>query len=79
MSQTTLGKSHIGHRHINSIIPKLIGYWVIVGLAARHAKTPAQVVLRWHVENGLSTMPKFVRPERIAENIDVFDFSLSGG
>jgi diketogulonate reductase-like aldo/keto reductase len=50
---------------------------VIVGLAAKYAKTPAQVVLRWHTEHGLSTIPKSVRPERIAENIDIFDFALT--
>lgn len=46
-------------------------------IAARHGKTPAQVILRWHVENGRSAIPKSVSPTRIAENIDVFDFSLT--
>ena len=46
-------------------------------LAAKHGKTPAQVVLRWHVEQGCRRIPKSVRPERIAENFDVFDFHLS--
>lgn len=49
----------------------------VVGLAARHRKIPAQVVLRWHLQHGLSAIPKSVRPERVAENIDVFDFALS--
>jgi diketogulonate reductase-like aldo/keto reductase len=49
----------------------------IVELASTHGKTPAQVILRWHVEHGLSTIPKSVRAERIAENIDIFDFTLS--
>jgi diketogulonate reductase-like aldo/keto reductase len=49
----------------------------IVGLAAKHSKTPAQVVIRWHLDHGLSTIPKSVRAERIAENFDVFDFSLT--
>ena len=49
----------------------------IVGLAAKYGKTPAQVVLRWHVEHGLSAIPKSVRPERIAENIRIFDFALT--
>src|SRR5581483_2306665 len=40
-------------------------------------KTPAQVVLRWHVEHGFCAIPKSVKPHRIAENIDVFDFQLS--
>jgi diketogulonate reductase-like aldo/keto reductase len=50
---------------------------VVVALASKHQKTPAQVILRWHIEHGFSTIPKSVRPERIAENIDVFDFRLS--
>jgi diketogulonate reductase-like aldo/keto reductase len=50
---------------------------VIAGIAARYGKTPAQVVLRWHLDSGRSAVPKSVRPERIAENFAVFDFSLS--
>ena len=50
---------------------------VITGIAARHGKTPAQVVLRWHVERGVSAIPKSVRSHRIAENFDVFDFKLT--
>jgi diketogulonate reductase-like aldo/keto reductase len=50
---------------------------VIVELASRHGKTPAQIVLRWHVEHGLSAIPKSVRGPRIAENIDIFDFTLA--
>ena len=50
---------------------------VITGIAEKHGKTPAQVVLRWHVDSGRSAIPKSVRPERIAENLDVFDFALS--
>lgn len=50
----------------------------IRGLAEKYRKTPAQVMLRWHIENGVSPIPKSVKPERIAENIDVFDFTLTG-
>jgi 2,5-diketo-D-gluconate reductase A len=50
---------------------------VIGGIARRHGKTPAQVILRWHLQHGTCAIPKSVRPERIAENIDVFDFELS--
>jgi diketogulonate reductase-like aldo/keto reductase len=49
----------------------------IAEIAERHAKSPAQVVLRWHLEHGRSAIPKTVRPERLAENIAVFDFALS--
>jgi diketogulonate reductase-like aldo/keto reductase len=49
----------------------------ILTLAERHGRTPAQIVLRWHIEHGLSAIPKSVRPERIAENIDIVDFTLT--
>jgi diketogulonate reductase-like aldo/keto reductase len=49
---------------------------VIVDLGTQYGKTPAQIVLRWHMEHGLSAIPKSVRPERIAENIGILDFSL---
>jgi diketogulonate reductase-like aldo/keto reductase len=49
----------------------------IIELAEKHGKTPAQVVLRWHIQHGLSAIPKSIRPERIAQNIDIFDFTLT--
>jgi len=49
---------------------------VIVRLAAKHGKTPAQVVLRWHIELGNVVIPKSVTPSRIEENFDVFGFAL---
>jgi 2,5-diketo-D-gluconate reductase A len=52
---------------------------VIVDLARRRSKTPAQIVLRWHVQLGLIPIPKTSKPERMVENIDVFDFELSEG
>ncbi|MEU1216982.1 aldo/keto reductase [Streptomyces sp. NPDC005790] len=50
---------------------------VIVALADKHAKTPAQIVLRWHLDHGFCAIPKSVKAHRIAENFDVFDFALT--
>jgi diketogulonate reductase-like aldo/keto reductase len=46
-------------------------------IAEAHGKTAAQVMLRWHLQQGRSAIPKSTRPQRIAENFDVFDFELS--
>jgi diketogulonate reductase-like aldo/keto reductase len=50
---------------------------VLVRIGKAHGKSPAQVVLRWHVQHGHMVIPKSATPERIASNIDVFDFELS--
>jgi diketogulonate reductase-like aldo/keto reductase len=49
----------------------------VARLAERYGKTSAQIILRWQIELGNSPIPKSVRPERIAENIDIFDFALT--
>lgn len=49
----------------------------IAKIAAAHGKTPAQIMLRWHLQQGRSAIPKSTNPERIAQNFDVFDFELS--
>lgn len=50
---------------------------VIAELAEKHGKSPAQVILRWHVQSGFIVIPKSIRAERIQENIALFDFELS--
>ncbi|MEC4020839.1 aldo/keto reductase [Streptomyces sp. H27-D2] len=50
---------------------------VLASIAQRHAKTPAQVVLRWHLQLGNIVIPKSVTPARIRENLDVFGFTLT--
>jgi diketogulonate reductase-like aldo/keto reductase len=50
---------------------------VIRDIAQAHGKTPAQVMLHWGIQHGRSVIPKSTKPNRIAENIDVFDFELT--
>ncbi len=49
----------------------------IAGLAEKYGRSPAQIVLRWHIQLGNIVFPKSTTPSRIVENIDVFDFELS--
>ncbi|MEV7762001.1 aldo/keto reductase [Curtobacterium flaccumfaciens] len=52
---------------------------VLHEIGAAHGKSAAQVMLRWHLQQGRSAIPKSVNPDRIVENFDVFDFELSDG
>ncbi|WP_172123740.1 MULTISPECIES: aldo/keto reductase [unclassified Devosia] len=50
----------------------------IAEIAEKHGKSPAQAILRWHIQEGFIVIPKSTHPERIRANIDVFDFELDG-
>jgi 2,5-diketo-D-gluconate reductase A len=52
---------------------------VITEIAGRIGRTPAQVVLRWHLERGSIVFPKSTTPSRIQENFELFDFALEDG
>ncbi|WP_422769040.1 aldo/keto reductase [Plantactinospora sp. WMMC1484] len=56
---------------------ELLGQPVVTDLADRYGRTPAQVVLRWHLELELIPIPKTANPARMKSNIDVFDFTLT--
>lgn len=56
---------------------KVLEDTVIIKISQKHNKTPAQILLRWHIQAGRSVIPKSVQPNRIAENFDIFDFTLS--
>ncbi len=49
----------------------------IGAIAAEHGRSPAQVMLRWHLQHGVQVIPKSTKPQRIGENVDVFDFQLT--
>lgn len=55
----------------------VLNHAVISRIASDHGRTPAQVVLRWHVQSGLVAIPKSSHPERIRENLQAFDFELT--
>jgi len=52
-----------------------VNYFPILG-GEKYGKTVAQVILRWHIQRGVVTIPKSVRKERIAENLNIGDFTL---
>jgi diketogulonate reductase-like aldo/keto reductase len=66
------------HHHLRLDSFRLLEDVVIGQIAAAHDKTPAQAMLRWHLQQGRSVIAKSIKAARIAENFDVFDFELSG-
>lgn len=77
-SWAPIGGSYLRHPEVAPAgTPTPLEHPLIRELAAKYGKTPAQVVIRWHLEHGFSVIPKSVHAERIVENFDVFDFSLA--
>jgi diketogulonate reductase-like aldo/keto reductase len=72
-----LGGIHVYRPADPNAVLNALEHPTITSIAEKHGKTPAQVVLRWHIEHGVVAIPKSVRPRRIKENIDVFDFALA--
>ena len=55
----------------------LLEHPVITRIATEHGKTPAQIILRWHLQHGLSTIPTTVHLPHLTDNINIFDFTLT--
>ncbi len=62
----------LGHGDVN-----LLNEPILVRLAEKYGKTPAQIILRWHIEEGNSVFPKTTNPVHLKENFDIFDFELN--
>ena len=72
-----LGGIHVYRPADPDAVLNALEHPAVTAIAGAHGKTPAQVVLRWHVDQGIVAIPKSVKPHRIAENFDVFDFALT--
>jgi 2,5-diketo-D-gluconate reductase A len=84
-NQSELRKMHAQHDIVTESYsplaqadPRVIGHPAVVAAAESHGKSAAQVILRWHIQLGCVVIPKASSAQRLAENIDVFDFELSG-
>jgi 2,5-diketo-D-gluconate reductase A len=82
LTQTELRKYHAEHGIATEAWSpiaqgEVLGEQTITSLADKYGKSPAQVVLRWHLQVGNIVFPKSVSPDRMRENIDVFDFELA--
>ncbi|XP_025830396.1 aldose reductase-like [Agrilus planipennis] len=74
-AHSTLGAP--GSNYAKPNTPKVLEDAKIKAIAQKHNKTPAQVVLRWHIQRGIIAIPKSLNKNRINENIDIFDFQLT--
>eukprot|EP00611_Tribonema_gayanum_P019800 TRINITY_DN349_c0_g1_i2.p2 TRINITY_DN349_c0_g1~~TRINITY_DN349_c0_g1_i2.p2 ORF type:complete len:173 (-),score=67.14 TRINITY_DN349_c0_g1_i2:672-1190(-) len=69
--------SPLGNYDPTKDLPSALKDPVITDLAKKYSKSPAQVIIRWHLQNGETVIPKSVTPSRIVENSQVFDFELT--
>ncbi|MFJ8028214.1 aldo/keto reductase [Streptomyces sp. NPDC096311] len=76
-SWSPIGGVNLYHTADGDGARNVLSHPVVLDLADTYGKTPAQIVLRWHLQHGLSAIPKSVRASRIKENVDAFDFFLS--
>jgi 2,5-diketo-D-gluconate reductase A len=79
--QTPLRAFHAAHGVVTQCYSplgqgRILGDRALTAIAAKHGKTPAQIVLRWHIENGVVPIPKSAAPQRIRANFDIFGFEL---
>ena len=72
-----IGGTLTNHPRDPNNVTRLLDHPALARLAEKLGRSPAQVVLRWQIQNGVSAIPKSVHPERIAANIAIFDFELS--
>jgi diketogulonate reductase-like aldo/keto reductase len=72
-----IGGTFTNHPRDPAEVTYLLDHPALKALAEKLGRTPAQIVLRWHIQNGVSAIPKSVNPDRIAAKIDIFDFALS--
>ena len=72
-----LGGIHVYRPADPTAVLNALEHPAVTSIADKYGKTPAQVVLRWHTEHGVVAIPKSVKPHRIRENIDIFDFDLT--
>lgn len=72
-----LGGIYINHPKDPSGVIHLLRDPQLVAIATKYARSPAQIVLRWHVQNGVAVIPKSIHAARIRENFEIFDFRLA--
>ena len=69
--------SPLGGSMPGEVKSKIIEEPILASIGKKYNKTPAQVILRWNIDLGIVTIPKSITPERIRENLDIFDFELT--